>query len=315
MDNGKKAKIQGHSDHVRRCFQDKAYADRFWGRDAGNRLRTSITDGDMVFARISRDVQPEHHTDNVALEEEAFANLERVIMTGTGDQSWGDSGSNDFKLPFDAYPEMTFDYRVSGIPRNLDPKPVPHFLVGLESIKHYCQTSLAGPMALNNEIIRVVNPPEIVTFHINNRISTDGIMPPIVVGAVNRYMFAAPTVMICDTSGDDVSADQVREILQPLRSMLNSRDQALCLFPGTFRHYSLKDIRPYETTTIELYDYVRHIYIDDAYPVPAVRPNNLKGIQFQLDQSIGDWKGKVILKNSEEAPCCSACGKEPIKGI
>jgi hypothetical protein len=315
MENGKKAKIQGHSDHIRRSFQDKAYADRFWGRNAGDRLRNTITSGNMDFAMMSRDCQPECHTEKAALEDEAFANLERVIMTSTGDQTWGDSGLDDFRLPFDAYPEMTTHYQLCVIPRKLDPKPVPHFLLGLEGTKHYCQTSLAGPMAFNNEIIRVVNPPEIVTFHINNRITKDGIMPPIVVGAVNRYMFEAPTVMICDTSGDDVSAGQVREILQPLRSMLNSRDQALCLFPGTFRHYSLRDIRPYESTTIELYDYVRHIYIDDAYPVPTVRPNNLKGIQYQLDRSIGDWKGKVILKDSEDAPCCSACGKEPIKGI
>jgi len=309
-EHGTKAKIQGHSDHVRRCLQDQGFADRFWGRDAGERMRTAITDGDMVFAGKSRDAQPGCYTDNVALEEEAFANLERVIMTSIGDQSWGEFGLDDFSLPFDADPDMILDDRRSIVPRKFDPKPVPHFLIGLESTKHYCQTSLAGPMALSNEIIRVVNPPEIVTFHINNRIMNEGILPPIVVGALNRYMFGAPSIMICDTNGDDVSADQVPDILHPLRNMLVARDDALCLFPGTFL-YSLKDIRPYETTTIELYNYVRHVYIDTVDHRTNYAPSNLKGIQYHLDRSIGQWKGKVTLKNSEDAPSCSACGKEP----
>lgn len=313
-EHGTKAKIQGHSDHLRRCLQDQGFADRFWGRDAGKRMRDAITDGDIVLARISRDVQPGCYTDNVALQEEAFANLERVIMTSTGDQSWGESGLDDFSLPFDADPDTILDDRRSIVSRNFDPKPVPHFLIGLKSTKHYCQTSLAGPMALSNEIIRVVNPPEIVTFHVNNRIMNDGIMPPIVVGALNRYIFGAPSIMICDTIGDDVSADQVMDILHPLRNMLIARDQALCLVPGNFR-YSLEDIRPYETTTIELYNYVRHVYIDTVDHRTNYAPSNLKGIRYHLDRSIGLWKGKVTLKNSEDAPFVRLAAKNPIRGI
>jgi hypothetical protein len=310
-ENGKKAKIQGHSDHIRRSFQGKAYADRFWGRNAGDRLRSTITSGNMDFARMSRDCQPECHTNKVALEDEAFANLERVIMTSTGDQTWGDSGLDDFRLPFDAYPETTTHYQLCGIPRKLDPKPVPHFLLGLEGTKHYCQTSLAGPMALKNEIIQVVNPPEIVTFHINNRIMEEGILPPIVVGAVNRYMFGAPSVMMCDFSGDSVGPGQVVEILRPIRNMLNYRNRCLTLYPGTFDHLPLEEIPLYGSTTIELYNYVRHVDIDTINPITKIGPSNLRGIQYQLDRTIGEWKGKVTLKNSEDAPYCSACGQEP----
>jgi hypothetical protein len=74
-------------------------------------------------------------------------------------------------------------------------------------------------------------------------------------------------------------------------------------------------------TSIEIYDYIRHVRVYDpepstTFPFLAMNyfglaerpPESLKVVQSALDQFLGgEWKGRVIFKNREEAPICAAC--------
>jgi hypothetical protein len=308
---GKKETIQGHDGQIRRCYKDQGYADRYWGRTAGHKLRRTITDRGLGFERDHRELFPEDFIGKTPLGDEAFAKLERIIMMGTGDKSWGELNRlHDHALPFDAYPPMTVQHKLYGIPRKLDPRPIPHFLLGLGSVKHYCQTSLAGPLAIANEILQPVNSPKVVTFHISTRAMDEGIMPPIVIGAVNRYMCVATTIF-CDFTDGNVLADHVVEdILKPLRNMLNRRKYGLYLYPDNIEYPLIDYSTEFENTSIEVYNYVRHVWVDNIDPITRKGSSNLRGFQDQLDRTAGMWRGKVILKNSEDAEPCSACGVE-----
>jgi hypothetical protein len=304
---------QDHQGHVRRANRDKRYADKLLNRAAGDKLHAAIcSNSDMEVARILRADDPEYYADRTPLDEEAFARLERVIMTGVGDQSWGQP--EDYFLPFDAYPETNSEYHM-GYPRHLDPRPIPHFLAAIESVKHYCQTCTAGPLALKNEIYRLANNPETVTYHIGTPSSKDPAVPPIVLGTVNRYVFDSPRILISDGNGEVMEYAAVREILEPLIYMLQARDQKLCVYPTGYELNPFGEDHPYfPTTRLELYDYTRHVDIDEVIARGGVQngtgPSNLKGTQAQLDRRIGGWKGKVLLRNLEDMAPCPACGKE-----
>jgi hypothetical protein len=85
-----------------------------------------------------------------------FANLERVIMSGEYDTfPWG-RNQTDFNI----------------FHRSLTPAPMPLFLLSLSNVKHYCQWTPTGPLALPNRIIKIDNPPEIVTIHYPHMLET-----------------------------------------------------------------------------------------------------------------------------------------------
>ena len=309
-----KSGVQDHQGHIRRACKDKQYADKLFGRGAVDKLHAAICgNSDMEVARILRVNDPEYYADRTPLEEEALARLERVIMTGVGDQSWGRPA--DHNLPFDAIPEMNSEYYHFGFPRSLDPRPIPHFFAALESVKHYCQTCTAGPLALKNDIYRLANDPKTVTFHIGTPSSADPALPPIVLGTVNRYVFQAPRILISDGNGDDMEYAAVEEILRPLEDMLSARDEKLCVYSNGYELNPFGEDHPYfASTKLELYDYTRHVDLDEVIARGGVQngtgPSNLKGTQAQLDRRIGGWKGKVFLKNLEEMSPCPACGME-----
>jgi hypothetical protein len=247
------------------------------------------------------------------LEDQAFANLERVIMTGAGDRSWGEQTA-DYKLPFDQYHQLSWQDKLANDARKFDIRPIPHFLIGLDTVKHYCQTALAGPLALANEILRPPNLPEIVTYHLPPRPIEAGILPPMVPGAINRYVFQlCAHIRFGEGNGDVERPEAVKDILMPILEMLERRYRALCFDES---HFDLLPIRPglvnFKDTIIELYGYTRHVQVHIADGKAKFNmkrgANNLKGIQDQLDLLIAHWKGKVFLKNIEDAPPCSACG-------
>jgi len=81
-----------------------------------------------------------------------------------------------------------------------------------------------------------------------------------------------------------------------------------------FQFVPLEDI-PLDITTIEAYGYCEYVEFDksvDRGLGQDFAPSNLKGIQAALDGILDEqWKGKIVLKNREDAPSCSACGKDP----
>ena len=240
-------------------------------------------------------------------------------MTGAGDQSWGEQNP-DYKLPFDQYRHLSWQDKLANDARKFDTRPIPHFLIGLDRVKHYCQTAIVGPLALANEILRPPNIPEIVTYHLSPRPFDAGKLPPMVPGAINRYVFqVCGYCRFSEGNGDVERPEAVKEILMPILELLERRYRVLCFDQY---HFDLVPIRPgvvnFEDTVIELYGYTRHIqvHIADGKATFDYKhgPSNLKGIQDQLDLLIAHWKGKVFLKNIEDAPPCSACGSNSTGG-
>jgi hypothetical protein len=114
---------------VRQAFLDPKFADRYMSGHTIKALETSV-------ARFPS-------TSNI------LARLERVIMSGEAEGfPWG---RNQEEYNAFAY--------------SLPPAPVPIFFANLPNVKHYCQWTPTGPLALPNRIIKIDNPPEIVTIH------------------------------------------------------------------------------------------------------------------------------------------------------
>jgi hypothetical protein len=84
----------------------------------------------------------------------------------------------------------------------------------------------------------------------------------------------------------------------------------LCIGGETIDYHPFDEAEvPIQKTFVELYGYSRHVHNSKVVKVGFDHgPSNLKGIQDQLDLVIGNWKGRVVMKNIEEAPPCSACG-------
>lgn len=307
---GMRFAIQDHSNHIRRAYDTAGYADKLWARDPGARLRYMVQSGDMDIIKEDRKAKPEDYLGRSALDDQAFAKLERVIMTGYGDQSWGDFSGDD-SLPFDAFPPRSLYHMFMGTPRDYDIRPLPHFLLGLDSVKHYCQTCTGGPLALANEFLHPINTPDIVTYHMNSQSTSLEQLPPIVTGALNRYIFAVTAhIRWAEGNGDVETPEAVAGIVEPIKAMLFRGDHALCIGGQTIDYHPFEGAEvPIRNTFVELYGFSRHVHHTKVVEVGVDHgPSNLKGVQDQLDLVIGDWKGRVVMKNIEEAPLCSACG-------
>lgn len=195
----------------------------------------------------------------------------------------------------------------------LDPPYLPFFLANLPSVKHYCQWSATGPLALPNQTCKVVNPPEIVTIHNPSMLEEFGPMwlPPIILGATNRLMFNS-TNLVCSSEDrvESITYDSMESFLKPLENMFGDVPVLQANSDGyevvSFDSVSL------DNTRVELYDYVRHCSFLDPSDIGTAdsRPTDLSEIQSVLDERIGRWKGKVFLNNREDCPPCSACGFE-----
>ena len=227
----------------------------------------------------------------------AFAALERVIMTREAESfPWG-----VLQLEF---------YNFNNV---LDPPPVPLLLANLPSVKHYCQFSPVGPLALPNQTLQIEHPPEVVTIHRPGLYSDLGPAwrPPIVFGSTNRLMCNGTNVCLSnDAPGATVPIENIARFLAPLEEMLG---EITVLRAGVNQHTLISSSSvPLENTKIEIYDYIRHFTFSGAADIQTAdsRPTDLSQIQAILDARIGRWKGKVFLKNREDWPLCSACGFE-----
>jgi len=254
---------------VTQAFQDPEFADRYM---SGHTIKA-----------LERSVARSSSTSNI------FARLERVIMSG---EALG------FPWGRDQEEYHAFTY-------SLPPAPVPIFLASLPNVKHFCQTTPTGPLALPTRIIKIDNPPDIITFHYPHMLEDWGPewLPPIVLGTTNRYMFNSNNGVASKDNGESMSFDQLAYFVAPMMTMLGPRLVQHVKSSGheyiSFNSVSLNDTR------LEMYDYIRHTSLLDRNDDS---PNDLIHIQRLFDERIGRWKGKVFLKNREDCPPCSACG-------
>jgi hypothetical protein len=86
-------------------------------------------------------------------------------------------------------------------------------------------------------------------------------------------------------------------------------------------------VTSYDTldTAIEIYDYIRHVRIHPpeislqfpytngkAMELADRPPESLEAVQAALETYVvPEWKGKVVLRNREDAPPCEACDLDP----
>jgi len=234
--------------------------------------------------------------DSISESQGAFSCLERVIMTREAE----------------SFPWGVIQQEFLNFNNVFDPPPIPLLLASLPSVKHYCQQSPIGLLALPNRILKIEHPPEIVTVHHPGLFVETGALwlPPIVLGATNRYMCNGINLLLSsDKPGTILPPEDIAHYLEPLKVMLNeipvlhveSNESKTVPFDSV----SLKD------TKVEIYDYIRHCTVSGpGLDINTIKrhPTDLSRVQSILDEKIGRWKGKVFLKNREDCPPCSACG-------
>jgi hypothetical protein len=239
----------------------------------------------------------QHAVDSMSGSQGAFASLERVVMTREAESfPWGVT-------------QQEFN-NFNGV---LDPPPIPLFLANLPSVKHYCQFSPVGPLALPNQTLQLEHPPEFVTIHRPGLFSELGPAwrPPIVLGSTNRLMCNGANWCLSSVAfGATVPLENIARYLQPLEEMLSE----ITVLSARVKQQTsiLSNSVPIDNTKIEIYNYIRHCTFSGAADIQTAdcRPTDLSQIQAILDARIGRWKGKVFLKNREDCPPCSACGFE-----
>jgi hypothetical protein len=313
-ENGTKSGRHDHRGIVTRAKKDKGYADKVWGRTAIDKLDRVNTNRDTKTNRAVWSENLKSDTGKSPDQRQAFGRLERVIMAGDGCKAW-DAPWSDLAL---GYILPIWGLKGDGPPitsNNLLPRPIPHHLVALKSVKHYCQSSRSGPLALKHNYTRPLTSPETVTYHLPEEVGEEDMhLPPIVIGSVNRYIFQDPRVIIGAGNGDTIPNDIIGPIVEDLDESLTDENQGLLLHSNGFQVVPLGEI-PLDTTTIEVYNYCIHVDLDGHIARSTGRefePSNLKGIQAALDGILNErWKGKIVLKNREDATSCSACGKDP----
>jgi len=201
-------------------------------------------------------------------------------------------------------------------------RDIPQLLIDLPTVRHYCQSTQVGPLSLPSGLLSVDSPLETFTHHVvpgHGPSPHVGGMPPIVIGAINRYYFSCNHILVSmDGIRPVESTQQVYGIMTLLLEMFHPR------------HLCTDRIEAYDpeaaaVTTVEFYDFFRHVRIHPPELRPefpfygvnhmelANRPaESLQTLQDSLDAYLEEhWRGRVILKNREDAPACAACDLDP----
>jgi hypothetical protein len=200
---------------------------------------------------------------------------------------------------------------------------IPRYFLGHSTIEHLCQSVNYGPLALSALIYKPATPLKVYTYHV--RYPPDACVcgqevAPIIVGAINRYYFVnAFTVNESHAKIWSRSRQRRKFLIGAILKSLTSREMIVSTHTfGSYREY--KNYIPVDNTVIELYDYIRFVkpVTEDpncsaaqrGYTARACRAAQpLTDIQVELDNSLPhEWRGKVLLKDREEAPPCTACG-------
>lgn len=220
---------------------------------------------------------------------------------------------------------------LSDADKNALPLSIPLSILTFATIRHYCQSMRAGPLCLDEPVL-VSNPPRVCTYHITPEYL--GLTPnnyfPVVLGAINRYIFPYSYLITCGPTGqivDDI--DELSVILMPLMTFGQAKN--VLVLPGeaggpmrTDKLSNHKDT--VAKTDIEIYGLVKcvnltlgEMYLQRGYYLRNQHfpqrhndfarrpPSSLKPAQELANTMAGDFKGRVVLKNRADTPACTAC--------
>jgi hypothetical protein len=211
-------------------------------------------------------------------------------------------------------------------------KTLPHALLDLPTVKHYCQAVAYGPLSLPNRTIKPKT--RIISYTLHQRGTPmfcscvdcfEDHSPPIILGAINRYYCDGDRLI--PSSINPHHYPQFSEYLKPVLAMF-ARPDVIIADPETGTPIPFQgriNSKSHKGTTVEIYDYFRTVDIgfrtlSDIHEAMSKRsptygslsPQSLSFFQESLDQALPEiWRGKVKLKNREEAPSCQACGFNP----
>lgn len=179
-----------------------------------------------------------------------------------------------------------------------------------------------GPHSLHPVLYVLSHPPKVFTYHCNLPselcVCTEEV-GPIVLGAINRHYytctFAVDHMPFVNPWGIMQDQTRVENIIQRLNSpTLTLTDDVPIV------NDQLDNDFDFGTTTLEIYDYVRYRATpSDGRPkLNPARGHSYRACQpaatmapFQalLDEALPKkWKARVIMKDREDAPPCTACG-------
>jgi len=217
-----------------------------------------------------------------------FSSLDRVCLTPTGDQSWGSD-------PAHARIDESFSFVM-----------LPFVLSGLPSVKHYCQGTQLGPLALGCITIKPTHPPKVSTYHCPHTYGfwDPDTLPPIILGSINRYM-SPHCIQVLSPVISTFMTDGIYTVVKPLLTLLSA--QVVVVQKGDGQEQRPIGSVSKAGTIIEVYNIIDYEPGFDATSrfTPAER---LAMIQHILDLHLGPWRGIVVLKLKEDCPPCSACG-------
>ena len=248
----------------------------------------------------------------IARAERPLKKLRSVSLGSYGDSGWSSSKGQVMEK------EMIDCFGINNA------KGIPQILLGLESVDHFCQSVEYGPLALSPMLFQPLTPLKVFTYHLRAPDHTHVLAQeatPMVVGAINRYYYAASFTVNDD--GMKVWSRWPRERQELLGVLIETfKFRKTVVLTSNMTHSGSVgiDTVSLDNTIIELYDYIRLVegteedrdpfIIVRGYSHRACRPAQpLDDIQEELDKALPPrWKGKVLLKNREEAPPCTACG-------
>ena len=205
---------------------------------------------------------------------------------------------------------------------------LPHALLDLPTVQHYCQSVAYGPLALPNKVIMPKSTIQTFTSHqpgtpvfFSYKDCHPDNSPPIVLGAINRYYVDCACNFALPLDTDHL--DDYATILRPIETMFY-RPVITIADPNTGAPISLNgelSSEMIEGTEIEIYNFVRTYQLHKKYQLSknkskrgamfegGLPPRSLAFFQDRLEQLLPKvWKGRVKLGNWEDAPLCSACG-------
>ena len=251
-----------------------------------------------------------------------FPNLQTVSMGGIGGRIYNSDGM----MGLDSQLDHFFDKEFNGVSAN-GRQALPHALLDLPAVQHYCQSVGYGPLALPSNVILPKSPIQTFTSHqlgtsmfLPYQYCRPDTSPPIVLGAINRYY-------VVNAKNVDLRFDAdlpfIATLLIPIVAMFFRGDIAIA-DPESGAPIPLGDLGSgplFDGTTIEIYNFVRTHHLSKKYRLPknelkrqakiigVLPPQSLSFFQESLDKDLPEaWKGKVKFRNWEEAPPCPACG-------
>lgn len=230
----------------------------------------------------------------------------------------------------------------SSIPRMVDAAMVPHslplVLMNHPTVEHFCQPRLFSNLALHHENFLVSTPPKVFTCHIHFDISESPwhrssvladppkeFRLPIILGTTNRMIFEEPHIPARNGGIDPLSREINMELATGVLWQAIQKSYVLVVdHPSDEARWNEKVYVP-KDTKVEIYGFVASFSRSPSSslsPSPSERSHDLEQpqrsylskVQTRLDSILDQkWRGKVVLKNAEEAPPCTACGLDLVE--